>query len=222
MIPRLLKNRSVATSLWIPFPICSMRPAESTYRLKHSKANSAKPASTVQNSREAPPDALGSLVSQYRQSVTTKPTPVPETLDETRPSEENIAMKDKVKNSLSAQKKARIGLKLYETLSAQELSTLYKALNRFNVRNEIQPQEHDTIPAVEEMAKNDTRWMLQVQTRHPDTGNGKPNPALGKRLTKDYKFETWTLATEHFWKRMNECFKQQDVSATNGSVDISL
>ena len=89
-----------------------------------------------------------------------------------------------------------------------------QGLNRFDIRTEIQAQEHDTIPAVQDMAKNDSLWKLETHTRMADSGKDQVNAAVGKRLSKVYRFDGWTLATKHFWKRLNECFEQQDVSVS--------
>lgn len=220
MIPWLLRNRSISTLPRIPLPVRSARPLQLSNRLKHSKSSPAKSASKVSIDNGPSPNALGSLVTKYRKSVTPVTSHLQNKVETVRRSKAKKALTHESRELLAAQRKARIGLKLYETLSAKELLDLFQAINRFDVRSEIQTQEHDTIPAVQEMAKNDSQWKLETQTRQPDSGRGQVNAALGKRLSKVYKFDGWTLATKHFWKRLNECFEQQDVSVLNLFKDI--
>jgi hypothetical protein len=122
------------------------------------------------------------------------------------------ALEHEGKDALNKQRKARIGLRLYDTLAASQLAEMFPALNNFDIRHELQAQEHDTIAQAQDLAKNDSPWELHTQTRHSLSGRKEVNAALGKRLHKVYRFDSWTLATKHFWKRINECFEQQDVS----------
>jgi hypothetical protein len=123
------------------------------------------------------------------------------------------ALEHEAKEALSKQRKARIGLKLYDTLEAEELSGLFSALNNFDIRQELRAQEHDTIAQAQELAKNDTKWEIETQTRHSESDEDQVDAAVGKQLSKVYRFGSWTMATKHFWRRLNECFEQQDVRA---------
>lgn len=218
MNPWVLRNPSIATfprlSTSIGSTRSSTRALRHANRLEYSTASPDKPATSFSIKNNLASNVLGSLVAKYRQSTTPPPSHLYEKLETTRRLKAKKALKHEVKELLAAQRKARIGLRLYETLSAQDLSGLMQGLNRFDIRTEIQAQEHDTIPAVQDMAKNDSLWKLETHTRMADSGKDQVNAAVGKRLSKVYRFDGWTLATKHFWKRLNECFEQQDVSVS--------
>lgn len=212
----VLRNPSMATfvrlTTSIGFQRSSTRALRHANRLEYSTASPGKPATNLSVKNNIASNVLGSLVAKYRQSTTPLPSYLSEKLETTRGLKAKKALTHEAKELLTAQRKARIGLKLYETLSAQDLSGLIQGLNRFDIRTEIQAQEHGTIPAVHDMAKMDSQWKLETHIGMADSGEDPVNAAVGKRLSKVYKFDGWTLATKHFWKRLNDCFEQQDVS----------
>lgn len=159
-------------------------------------------------------DPLKELVGRYRLSQGPLPVRFENGLANSNKLKAKKAAEHEAKDTLNKQRKARIGLRLYDTLTPESLSQLYAALTNFDIRQELPTQEHDTIPRTQELAKDDSSWEVRTQTRHPESGNHQVNASLGKRLHKVYRFDDWNIATKHFWRRINEYFEQQDVSGT--------
>lgn len=170
----------------------------------------------IKEKRNANVDSASNPLEQLVRSYRVSQTPIAARFENgpayTTKLKAKKALEHEGKDVLNKQRKARIGLRLYDTLTAQQLAEMFPALNNFDIRHELPAQEHDTIAQAQELAKNDSSWELHTQTRHSQSGRKEVNAALGKRLHKVYRFDSWTLATKHFWKRINEYFEQQDVS----------
>lgn len=121
---------------------------------------------------------------------------------------------------LKNQRKARHDLRLYWTLTAEELPIFFENLNNLDAEHEIQPQEHARLPEIIEAAKDDLKWEIETESKDLEARQDEKSVAIGKQLTKVYRFQSWTLAAKHFWKRMTECFEAQDVSLLSSSLPI--
>lgn len=157
-------------------------------------------------------NVLEDLIERYRLVATSLPVRFDKGPAHSNKLKAKKALESEGQDALSKQRKARTGLGLYNTLTVEELAEMLPALINFDIRQELPAQEHDTIPQAQELARNDTSWELQRQKVLPESGKGQVNAAVGKRLHKVYRFESWTMATKHFWKRINEYFEEQDVS----------
>lgn len=149
---------------------------------------------------------LVDLMRSYRLAT----SPLPTHLQDPVPRRKNKI--EEAETYLKNQRKARHGLKLYYTLTPEELPIFYTNLNNLDYEQEIQSQERPRIPEVLDAAKNDSQWEIETQYKHQEARQDETSTAIGKRLTKVYRFPSWTLASRHFWKRMDECFEAQDVS----------
>ncbi|KAJ9100596.1 hypothetical protein QFC21_003640 [Naganishia friedmannii] len=147
---------------------------------------------------------LVDLLHRYRLTI----SPLPTHLQKQAPSRKGKDTEAEL--YLTTQRKARHGLKLYCTLTANELSVLYENLNNLDYEHEIQPQERPRLPEVIGATKNDSKWEIQSELKDSEARQDEVATSIGKRLTKVYRFQSWTLAAKHFWKRMDECFETQD------------
>lgn len=230
----LIRRTSPSTMLWglrrSPLTVISRHVSEPTRRTRANFLASSARSTGVNGTKrkhaagskvkqaiglDAPtPNVLKDLLGRYRLVVTSLPVRFEKGPVHSNKLKTKEALENEGQDALSKQRKARIGLRLYDTLTAEELAEMYPGLTNFDIRQELPAQEHDTIPQAQELAKNDSQWEIQTQTRHLETGRDRVNAAVGKRLHKVYRFESWTMATKHFWKRINEYFQEQDVSVS--------
>ncbi|KAJ9102281.1 hypothetical protein QFC19_004829 [Naganishia cerealis] len=163
------------------------------------------PATTANN-----PGRLADVLQSYRLATAPLPTHLQKKASSSKGKFAEARVSDDIETLLKNQRRARNSLKLYNTLTAKELPVFYADLNNLDVKEEIQPQEHDTISAVANAAKNDSKWSIEVEPERLETHLKERSTSVGKRLSKVYRFHSWTLAATHFWRRVNECFEQQD------------
>ncbi|KAJ9122326.1 hypothetical protein QFC22_001747 [Naganishia vaughanmartiniae] len=144
------------------------------------------------------------LLHRYRLAA----SPLPTHLQEQAPSRKTKEAEAEL--YLKNQRKVRHGLKLYSTLTAEELPVYYENLNNLDFEHDIQPQERPRLPEVIDAARNDSGWEVGTESNDSEAPQGGTSTAIGKRLIKVYRFPSWTLASRHFWKRMDESFEAQD------------